>query len=202
MATSEPGAATVPLLPPITSCPGEHLQGAEALLEGPRFVRTRAMTRWHRVRSGVRYGDGRLVYQLWCVGSVQGDSFLSCDELPDGDTVCGLCDGKAVGAGQDTGPAGRQLVFNPRHIDPPKNCPGSRSSVLFVELPGGRAGRCLACSDVHPIRAMGGPYDPRTAITQHPPGPGLVQPCPFHRWRQLVARDGQILCSCGRETPR
>ncbi|MGW5477637.1 hypothetical protein [Streptomyces sp. NPDC004008] len=193
---------TVALLPPVTSAPGEFLLGAEALLEGPRFVRTRAMTRWHRPRSGVRYGDDRLVYQLWCVSSVHGDNFLSCDELPDGDVVCGICDGKAVGAGQDTGPDGRQLVFSPRDIHPPKNCPGSRSSELFVELPGGRAGRCLACEDVHPIRAMGGPYDPRAAITQHPPGPGLVKPCPFHRWRTLTARDGQVLCSCGRETPR
>jgi hypothetical protein len=190
---------TVALLPPVTSAPAKFLIGAEPLTEGPRFVRTQAMTRWHRPRSGVQYGDGRLVYQLWCVGHVQGDTFLSCDDLPAGDLVCGLCDGKAVGAGQDTGPEGRQLVFSPRHITPPKNCPGSRTA-LFAELPGGRAGRCLACSDVHPLRAMGGPYDPRYAIVQHPPGAALVTPCPFHRWRQLVARDGRARCSCGRET--
>ncbi|MFB6955511.1 hypothetical protein ACFCYB_00385 [Streptomyces sp. NPDC056309] len=188
---------TVALLPPVTSAPADFLTGAEALLEGPRFVRTRGMTRWHRPRSGVRYGDGRLVYQLWCTGGVQG-SFLACDAVPDGDVVCGLCDGKAVGAGQDTGPDGRQLVFSPRHVAPPKTCPGSRSSNLYAELPGGRAGRCLACSDVHPLRAMGGPYNPRYAIVQHPTGPGLVPPCPFHRWRQLTARDGRVLCACGR----
>lgn len=190
---------TVALLPPVTSAPGKFLIGAEPLAEGPRFVRTRAMTRWHRPRTGVRYGDGRLVYQLWCGSHVQGDAFLSCDELPPGESVCGLCDGKAVGAGQDTGPDGRNLVFSPRDIHPPKTCPASRSSVLFVEIPGGRAGRCLACSDVHPLRAMGGAFDPRFAITLHPTGPNLVQPCPFHRWRQLTVQDGRVLCSCGRE---
>lgn len=201
MATSEPGAATVPLLPPITSCPGEHLQGAEPLAVGPRFVRTAAMSRWHRPRSGVRWSDGRLSYQLWCVGHVQG-GFLSTDAVPAGELVCGMCDGKAVGAGQEPdGPPGRELLFQPRHITPPKHCPGSRKD-MFEELPGGRVGRCLVCSDLHSLRAMGGPYASRYAIVQHPPGPGLVAPCPFHRWRQLVARDGRAICSCGREETR
>lgn len=194
---------TVALLPPVTGMDARYLEGAQALKEGPRFVRTLGLSRWHRPRSGVRWGDGRIVYQLWCVGHVQG-GFLSCDQLPPGDLVCGMCDGKAVGAGQETdGPPGRELLFQPRDINPPKNCPASRSSALFEELPGGRAARCLACSDVHPCRAMGGPYNSRWAIVQHPPGPGLVAPCPFHRWRRLVARDGRAICSCGREeTPR
>jgi hypothetical protein len=187
---------TVILLPPVTSCPGPI--DAEPLTEGPRFVRTRAMSRWHRVRSGIRYTTGRLVYHLWCTGHVQGDTFLSCDTPPNSEPVCGMCDGKAVGAGQEVdGPAGRQLVFSPRHIDPPKNCPGSRTG-MFEELPNGSAARCLACGDLHSCRAMGGPYNPRWAIIQHPPGVGLVPPCPFHRWRQLTARNGEVLCSCGR----
>lgn len=188
---------TVALVPPIT---GSTVSlDTEALTEGPRFVRTRGMSRWHRVRSGVRYGDGRTVYSLWCTGAVQGD-FLSTDDAPAEDLVCGLCDGKAVGAGQEPdGPAGRTLVFQPRHITPPKNCPASRSS-LYEELSGGRVGRCLACGDHQPLRAMGGPYNPRYAIVQHPTGAGLVQPCPFHRWRQLTARNGRVLCDCGRET--
>lgn len=190
---------TVALLPPVTSCPGAYLVGAEPLVEGPRFVRTRAMSRWHRVRSGVRYATGRLVYNLWCNGFVQGD-FLSRDTAADGEPVCGMCDGKAVGAGQETdGPAGRTLLFSPRHLEPPANCPGSRSDRLYEELPGGRAGRCLACSDTHPLRAMGGPYNPRYAIVQHPTGHALVAPCPFHRWRQLTARNGLVVCTCGRE---
>ncbi|MEU1800828.1 hypothetical protein [Streptomyces sp. NPDC019937] len=187
----------VALLPPITGSHGPT--DAEPLTEGPRFVRTRAMTRWHRVRSGIRYTNGRLVYNLWCTGHVQGATFLSCDTPPASEPVCGLCDGKAVGAGQEPdGPPGRQLLFSPRHINPPKNCPGSRTD-MTEELPGGRAGRCLACSDTLPLRAMGGPYNPRWAIVQHPPGPGLVPPCPFHRWRQLTARAGTVVCSCGRD---
>lgn len=188
---------TVALFPPVTMSYG--VIDAEPLAEGPRFVRTRAMSRWHRVRSGIRYATGRLVYNLWCNGHVQG-GFLSCDTPPTDERVCGLCDGKAVGAGQETeGPAGRTLVFQPRHIHPPKNCPASRSS-MFEELPGGRVGRCLACGDMQPLRAMGGPYNPRYAIVQHPTGSALVEPCPFHRWRQLTAQDGRVLCACGRGT--
>lgn len=192
---------TVALLPPVTMMDARLLEGAEALAEGPRFVRTLAMSRWHRPRSGVRWANGRISYSLWCVGHVQG-GFLSTDQLPPGDLVCGMCDGKSVGAGQEeTGPPGRELLFQPRDITPPKNCPGSRRE-MFEELPGGRVGRCLACSDIYPLRAMGGPYNSRCAIVQHPPGQGLVTPCPFHRWRRLVARDGRAICSCGREETR
>lgn len=53
--------------------------------------------------------------------------------------------------------------------------------------------------DTAKSRAVGGPYDAQYAITQHPPGPGLVQPCPFHRWKALTARDGQIFCPCDTE---
>lgn len=192
---------TVALLPPVTMMDARLLAGAEALEEGPRFVRTLAMSRWHRPRSGVRWGTGRISYQLWCVGNVQG-GFLSTDHPPAGDLVCAMCDGKSVGAGQEPdGPPGRELVFQPRHITPPKHCPGSRKE-LFEELPGGRVGRCLVCSDLSPLRAMGGPYASRYAIVQHPPGTGLVAPCPFHRWRSLVNRDGRAICSCGREETR
>lgn len=195
---------TVLLLPPVTSAPVEFHAGAEALLEGPRFVRTRGMSRWHRPRSGAHYPDlDRTVYGLWCGytigGSQRAGAFLTAEEPPAGEPVCATCEGRAAGAGQDTSPTGRQLLFSPRHITPPKNCPASRSSRLFEELPGGRAGRCLACSDVHPLRAMGGPYNSRYAIVQHPPGPGLVGPCPFHRWRQLTAQGGRAICACGRE---
>ena len=196
---------TVALLPPVTSAPVDHHDGAEALTVGPRFVRTRGMSRWHRPRDGVRYTPDRTVYGLWCGYSVGGSSkagtYITADEPGPGEKVCATCEGRAAGAGQDASPTGRPLLFTPRHIEPPKNCPGSRSSVLFAELPGGRAGLCLACRDVQPLRAMGGAFNPRYGIVQHPPGPGLVPPCPFHRWRALTARDGRAICACGRTTP-
>lgn len=190
---------TVNLFPPVTSHPG-HVDG-EPLTEGPRFVRTGAMTRWHRVRSGIRYTTGRTVYNLWCNGYVAGD-FLARDEPLPGEPVCGMCDGKAVGSGQETdGPPGRDLLFQPRHIKPPRNCPASRRG-LFEELPGGRVGKCLACGDLQPLRAMGGPYNGHYSIVQHPPGSALVPPCAFHRWSQLTAVDGHVRCACGRDLYR
>ncbi|MFI8294474.1 hypothetical protein ACIGCZ_00855 [Streptomyces nigra] len=189
---------TVALLPPVSSAPAEFLADMEPLAEGPRFVRTRGMSRWHRPRSGVRFTNrDRTVYGCWC-GYGVGGAFLSADEPPAGEPVCATCEGRAAGAGQDDSPTGRPLIFNPRHIAPPKNCPASRSS-LFEELPGGRVGRCLACGDMQPLRAMGGPYNPRYAIVQHPTGQALVAPCPFHRWRQLTTRNGVVVCACGRE---
>ncbi|MGV9271485.1 hypothetical protein ACWDRR_43365 [Kitasatospora sp. NPDC003701] len=189
---------TVHLIPPVSSL-GLHGPDAEPLTEGPRYVRTARMTRWHRVRSGVRYGTGRTVYSLWCTGSVADDQFLSREELPEGDLVCGPCDGRAVGAGQEpAGPPGRTLAFRPRDLAPPTICPGSRSERLTQAIPPGTVGRCLACEDLHPIRAMGGPYNPRAAIVQHAPG-RLVDPCPFHRWKYLQpSADGGLACSCGR----
>jgi hypothetical protein len=194
---------TVALLPPVTSVPGQFLTDMEPLDEGPRFVRTRGMSRWHRPRSGVRFTDrDRTVYGCWCGygvgGSERAGAFLAAEEPPAGEPVCGTCEGRAAGAGQDDSPTGRLLVFTPRWIAPPATCPASRSS-LFEELPGGRVGRCLACGDMQPLRAMGGPYNPRYAIVQHPTGQALVEPCPFHRWRQLTARGGHVLCDCGRE---
>lgn len=194
---------TVVLLPPVSSAPGQFLTDMEPLTEGPRFVRTRGMSRWHRPRSGIRFTDrDRTTYGCWCGygvgGSEKAGTFLAAEEPPTGEPVCGTCEGRAAGAGHDDSPTGRLLIFNPRWIDPPKKCPGSRSS-LYEELSGGRVGRCLACSDAHPLRAMGGPYNSRYAIVQHPTGGALVAPCPFHRWRQLVARDGRACCDCGRE---
>ncbi|MFS8200514.1 hypothetical protein ACLVWQ_17730 (plasmid) [Streptomyces sp. CWNU-52B] len=192
---------TVALFPPTTSSPVSL--DIEALTEGPRFVRTREMSRWHRPRSGSRYPQDRVVYGAWCGygigGSERAGAFLAADEPPAGEPVCGTCEGRAAGAGQDASPTGRLLLFSPRDIDPPKNCPASRTS-MYEALPGGRVGQCRACGDHQPLRAMGGPYNPRYAIVQHPTGAALVPPCPFHRWRQLTtAEDGHVLCACGRE---
>ncbi|MFD5916210.1 hypothetical protein ACFVYP_06880 [Kitasatospora sp. NPDC058201] len=190
----------VPLFPPVSSSVGTYGPDAEPLAEGPRFVKTARMRRWHRVRSGVRYGNGRTLYHLWCQGSVSDAGFFAKESLASDAEVCGPCDGRAVGAGQEPdGPAGRLLVFNPRDIELPGTCPGSREERLTLAIPPGTVGQCLACLDLHPVRAMGGPYNPRAAITQHAPGGGLVAPCPFHRWKFLeAAPDGGLRCSCGR----
>lgn len=189
---------TVTLLPPTTGHPGRI--EATALLEGPRYLRNPAMTYWHRPRSGsLRHSDQVISYDLWCGTYVYGHTALSTDTVPTSERVCATCDGRAVGAGQETdGPPGRTLAFQPRHLTPPRNCPGSRTG-MFTELPGAGVGRCLACGDHHPLRAMGGPYNSRYAITQHPPGTALIRPCPFHRWKNLTARHGRIYCPCDTE---
>lgn len=191
----------VDLLPPYTLGVGRI--EAEPLTTAPAFIRTRGMSRWHRTRDGMTWPNGRITYGAWCgygIGSSHraGDG-LAVDQIPDGLPVCATCDGRAVGAGQvQDGPTGRTLVFSPRWQTPPRWCPGSRSYVLYEPLPGGTVGRCLACGDMHPLRAMGGPYNGGYGITQHPPGTGLLPPCPFHAWRQFTATEGRPHCACGR----
>ncbi|MFI8817487.1 MULTISPECIES: hypothetical protein [unclassified Streptomyces] len=192
---------TVTLLPPISY--GIGRVDNTPLAEGPRFVRTGGMSRWHRPRSGVLTADARTVYTVWCGQQVGGlraaRPMLTAEAVLDGLPVCATCDGRAVGAGQESdGPAGRRLLYGPRTLTPPRWCPGSRTD-LYEPLPGGTVGRCLACRDTHPIRAMGGPYTSRAAIVQHPPGESLFAPCAFHRWRHPVrAAEGHLACTCGR----
>ncbi|MFD9047639.1 hypothetical protein [Streptomyces zaomyceticus] len=193
---------TVLLLPPVTGSTVDL--DVEPLAVGPRFVRTRAMSRWHRPRTGVQFPEDRISYTVWCgqiVGSHRPGGLLTAEEPPAGHVVCATCEGRAIGAGQEQQtPGGRPLAFSPQGLTPPRHCPGSRT-VLYRLLPGGTTGHCLACSDTHPVRVMGGPYNPRTAIVQHPPGPGLVGPCPFHRWRQLQLIFNGVQCTCGRPMP-
>ncbi|MGW6570069.1 hypothetical protein [Streptomyces sp. NPDC054975] len=162
------------------------------------------MSRWHRPRSGTRYPRGRDCFTAWCgysIGSSDRAPALTTEEVPDGELVCATCEGRAIGAGQEEqNPAGRQLVFGPREQQRPKTCPGSRRALL-APLRGGTTARCLVCGDTHPVRAMGGPHNPRIAIIQHPPGDALVQPCPFHRWRQPTVTDNTIHSTCGRPMP-
>ncbi|MFF8610848.1 hypothetical protein ACF06X_33620 [Streptomyces sp. NPDC015346] len=191
----------VALLPPTT---GSAVSlDVKALTTGPRFLRTQGMSRWHRPRSGSRHGD-RDCYTAWCgynIGSSDRARALTADEIPAGELVCATCEGRAIGAGQEEQqPGGRRLGFGPRELRPPKNCPGSRRAFL-APLPGGTTARCLVCGDTHPVRAMGGPYNPRFGLIQHPPGAALVEPCPFHRWRQLTITDRTVSCTCGRPTP-
>ncbi|MFB7832047.1 hypothetical protein [Streptomyces sp. NPDC056056] len=193
---------TVLLLPPVTGSTVDL--GVEPLAVGPRFVRTRAMSRWHRPRTGVQFPEDRVSYIVWCgqiVGSHRPGGLLTAEEPPAGHVVCATCEGRAIGAGQEQQtPGGRPLVFSPQGLTPPRHCPGSRTA-LYRLLSGGTTGACLACGDTHPLRAMGGPYDSRYAIVQHGPGAGLVAPCPFHRWRQPRLDGDGVRCNCGRPMP-
>ncbi|MFF5977154.1 hypothetical protein ACFY7C_37280 [Streptomyces sp. NPDC012769] len=193
---------TVVLLPPVTG--SVVALDVEPLDVGPRFIRTRAMSRWHRPRTGVQFSEGHVTYTVWCgqiIGGRRRGGFLTAEQPREGELVCATCEGRAIGAGQEqAAPGSPLLVFSPRGLTPPRHCPGSRTS-LYRLLSGGAAGECLACGDTHPLRAMGGPYASRTAIVQHDPGAALVAPCPFHRWRQPRHAEGTVQCACGRPMP-
>ncbi len=191
----------VALLPP-TSNSGGQWSGQQPLTTAPRYARGPRNSRWHRNRNAITWPDGHTHYTWWCGPSgTDGGRYgalLLADHVPDGEPVCGTCEGRALGAGQDQTPAGMpNLRFDPRWQTPPARCPGSGSSTLLVEQPGGRCATCLACGDVHRTRATGGPYNPRWGLAHHKPGPRLVEPCPFHAWNRIVAAQGHIQCGCG-----
>lgn len=195
----------VALLPPLTSSgPSSRRPGMTPLVEAERYARTRAMSRWHRVRSGVESENGDRTLNLWC-GTIiwtrsekNGPPLLTDDIHPD-DPVCAVCAGKALGAGQDELPAGMpRLRFDPRWLTPPSVCPGSGDSGLWVEVPNSRnVVRCLACGDLVSGRASGGAYNPRWGAVRHAPGVSLVEPCAFHAWNHLVRNGERVLCACG-----
>lgn len=198
----------VALLPPTTSSGGAW-RGQVPLTEAPRYVRGRGNSRWHRVRSATAYpprgdGEGWTAYAYWCGqhvtdGGKSGPLWL-VDDVPAGEPVCGTCVGRALGAGQDETPAGLPpLRFDPRWRTPPAVCPGSNKQDLAEPLDGRlRVGRCLACGVVESIRALGRGYSSYGwGLVKHPPGPDLVEPCPFHAYSRIVARDGRALCECG-----
>lgn len=193
---------TVTLLPPFTYSCGRT--NATALATGPRFVRTRTMSRWHRTRSGVLY-DGRRSFHTWC-GQLVFDSeprrnrggFLGRDRDPvDGLPVCGTCEGRALGAGHDRNDGPRDLLFSP-HPRRPRWCPGSnRPLYAGHEDPRGwpRVGTCLVCGAVERVRASSHSYGGHTVgLTRHEPL-ALIDPCPFHGWRHLTARGGVAVCA-------
>lgn len=176
------------------------------LTSARRYARGRGNSRWHRVRSGVQFQGhegraGHVSLHYWCgvtgFDSYDNDRLWTVDELPPGEAACGTCVGRALGAKQDEAPADLPpLVFDPRWQTPPKWCPGSRSSRLWSHV-AASVGRCLVCGEYAAVRAMGGPYDPRTALVAHFPGPEMVAPCPFDAWMRLTVRDGQVACACG-----
>jgi hypothetical protein len=194
----------VALLPPITGSGPSSVPGVP-LIESERYARTRAMSRWHRIRSGYEKPDGNRTLNLWCgtfiwTLSEKAGPPLLVDDLPDGEPACAVCVGKALGAGQDETPAGMPLLrFDPRWLTPPPLCPGSGDSGLWVDLarPSQNVVVCLACGDVVAGRACGSPYNPKWGATRHAPGEHLVEPCPFHAWNHLVRRGDAVGCACG-----
>lgn len=203
----------VALLPPVSGGGGEW-RGQVPISAANRYVRGQRNGRWHRGRYGVLYpplreGEtGHLIIGYWCGphGSekIGADTLLMVDEAPAGESVCGTCFGRALGAGQDEAPTPfPPLIFSPRWVNPPALCPGSRNKTIEHVSAGDRLipriAKCLICLQLVKTRARGSPYYPDWGAEIHPSGPdGLaVDPCPFHAWNQLTTRGGQVRCYCG-----
>lgn len=187
---------TVALLPPTTYGYGQWNGIDRPLLEGPRYVRGSGHSRWHRLRSAVRRPRWTSL-DLWCGQATQLERVITAEQVPEADPVCGTCEGRALGAGQDETPAGMpRLAFEPRWLEPPAKCPGAGRSRNFEAV--GRVGRCLICRELLPVRATGSWHNPDYGVVSHQPGPGLAPPCPWHGWRRLYATEGgSIRCGCG-----
>ncbi|HMM95370.1 hypothetical protein [Phycicoccus sp.] len=192
----------------------------DVLTTGPRYVRSRQATRWHRLRAAARHDaliddDGKVLrheyvaWHHWCGTTTFSSRGLGVDDLPQKEPICGTCEGRAIGAGHGselvTVEDGVKLLFTP-HIDPPKVCPGSGkiNQHLWVEIPGSRSvGLCVPCGQTVPTRAGGGSpwygsnwYGPQV----HEPGDDLVDPCMAHGWTSLVLVRGTygmgVTCRC------
>ena len=186
-------------IPPISNgsaTPGEALL-QEARTEGPAFVRSsRGSGRWHIVRSAVdrldvwRDLEIRTTYHHWCGSVSYSFRALTAEVVPDGEPLCGTCYGRAEGA--DDRP---DLVFEPQGHKPPKTCPGSQTR--WVDLREHNRGVCLVCAAGVKMRGFGGAYQWDWGAQKHEPGPGLVDPCEFHGWRQLtLTTDRTVVCRC------
>lgn len=188
----------VALLPPVTSSGGDWDGVTRPLYEAPRYMRTRGMGRWHRPRYGVQRRD-RTALHMWCGYSwIRLGEALATDAVPEAEPVCGTCEGRALGAGQDDTPAGMpRLAFEPRWLTPPVECPGSGPRADVYEELGRNVGRCLACGELVSLRAANWPgygYGP----VRHQPGPALLSGCPFHAWNRIGRRaDASVGCRCG-----
>lgn len=203
-----PAPRTYPLEPPYTR--GSGLMNCEPILEGPLLARTRQATRWHRIKSGLRFPDGRVCWTYWCGSGAGGGKMATRSDLPtDGLPICGPCEGKALGAGYNGTVAviaGESLLlFEPESQSKyrtPQRCPGTSRASMVIMLGAEyspRVIRCGACGLIVPIGSWrGSRYNPE------PPGPAqhkplhLPEPCPFHAWDDLVLVDGKAQCRCGR----
>lgn len=166
-------------------------------------------TRYHRVRYGWRRPDGRETFGYWCGqhGPTTRAAARPADWRP-GLSLCGTCEGRAIGAGYPTSPAlaagadpdPTDLRFDPRNPwAPPALCPGSGRDL--VGNVAATAGRCLVCGDPVALRGRRWPGYGYGAV-QHPPGPELVPACGSHAWRYLGRSDDGRRAICGACPPK
>lgn len=174
------------------------------------------------LRTGYAVVSDGTTYNLWCgpfvtvggpvrLARANSRQAITSPVFPTGDglPLCGTCEGRYLGAH----PAAPELRFDPaRHKLPGGRwCPGwggqtSWSSInAYVQIkaptPEQRAvGRfpafCLVCASVVPLRGGGGPYRGWWGLTRHEPGPNLIDPCPFHGWKELTEHGGRVVCRC------
>lgn len=187
----------------------EHTRGQLPLLRGPRLVRTRTMSRWHRPRSGVAHPSGRarsapyVTYTLWCGQFLNRSSgVVLAAELPDNEPLCGPCEGKAIGAGHPPIAVAleKALLFEPDSGRPPPQwCPAGRlrERDAYRLADYGQAFVCPVCGAGARLRGAGGWTNPHVKVESHLTGPALIDPCPFHRWDWLVLdAEARALCAC------
>lgn len=191
----------VRLEPPYTRSLGSCAD-IRPLTRGPRLVRSSGSGRWHRTRSGTHHATrGNTVFHLWCGQAVHVGDALIAGTLPEDQPLCGTCEGRACGAGHPaTGtPLNEALLFEPRSAaPPPARCPSHRFGEWKLGgLPLRGVFACPVCGSATRLRAAGGPYNSHSVIEGHAPGPGLIAPCPFHRWDWPALRDGVVACGCG-----
>lgn len=197
-------------LEPPYSRSGGGRRGILPITRGPRLARTRGMGRWHRPRSGIQFTadaalGARVCFTFWCGQAAQGGDVLTAADVPDGEPLCGTCEGRAIGAGHP--PVGVELrvalLFEPASSKPPPPaCPATLIR-WFGRTPWGwnDVFPCPGCGVATKLRGAGSPYDSHVKITGHAPGHDLIEPCPFHRWdRVAISADGSTVgCACGRE---
>lgn len=184
-----------------------HYSTIVPLTRGPRLVRTGGMSRWHRPRSGTHHSDhGRTSFTLWCGQLVRSTDLIQALTVPDGEPLCGTCEGRAVGAGHP--PVAVEvrsaLLFEPasRYRRPPW-CPAGKLwlyDTLARTLPWRETFGCPVCSEHVRTRAAGGWANSHVKIAAHPPVGDMVAPCPFHGWDQLGWRvdERRAVCGCAR----
>lgn len=186
--------------------PAPHRTTIVPLRMGPLLVRTRNMSRWHRVRAAAVFrrdeAIGSLpaqytVWALWCGQSAFSMHSMPCDRLPtDGVPICGTCEGRAMGAGRDgvvatvTAPA--DLLFTPTKVlTIPKVCPAT----VYREITWNRC-ECLLCGAFVKLRAGGGPYRSTWKPQRHGPQ-NMIPGCPLHAWSGMrLHPDGTVSCPC------